>query len=560
VVVLIFVVLSAIWWAFSWAFHLVTWPFGRGFEGVGVVYPGTLSRALRFRWLVLVIAFGLFGLSVAAIPILGTSLVPDLSQGEFAFQLRMAEGTPLETTAETVARIEAPLARDPRFAQVFSLIGSLPSSASGRRTLGENLAQINFALTDGADADAEAAAVARVREVLALFPNADAELVHPSVLVVRPPVAVQIFSDDLDILDRAAGLVADRMGRISGVVDVGTTAEPGSPEVVVELNPERAGALGVTAELVATSLRRQIRGDLVGTFRDGEERLDIRLRGRETARDRASGIDDLRIRLPEGTVIPVSSVAQVDVSRGPAAIHRSGGARVAEITAKVSATRLGDALDRVRAMIAGLALPYGARAEMAGQDAELEVSFRSLQLALALAIFLVYVVMAGQFESLIYPFVILISVPLGIVGVVVALFLTDHPLSVLVLIGAVMLAGIVVNNAIVLVDAINRRRREGQPLDDAIVSAGRERLRPIVMTTTTTVLALLPMAMGLGAGDELRAPLAITVIGGLTVATLLTLLVVPCLYRAFSWLALGSEESEAPQEHPSGKPAEEGAS
>jgi HAE1 family hydrophobic/amphiphilic exporter-1 len=173
-------------------------------------------------------------------------------------------------------------------------------------------------------------------------------------------------------------------------------------------------------------------------------------------------------------------------------------------------------------------------AEPAGQDEELRVSFASLRLALALAIFMVYVVMAVQFESLRYPFVILLAVPLGIVGVVLGLLFTGTSVSVLALIGAVMLAGIVVNNAIVLVDAINRRRRHGEPLEAAILGAGRERLRPILMTTATTVLALLPMALGLGAGDELRRPLAITVIGGLTVATLLTLVVIPCLYRAMT--------------------------
>jgi HAE1 family hydrophobic/amphiphilic exporter-1 len=173
-------------------------------------------------------------------------------------------------------------------------------------------------------------------------------------------------------------------------------------------------------------------------------------------------------------------------------------------------------------------------AEPAGQDEELRVSFASLRLALILAIFMVYVVMAVQFESLRYPFVILLAIPLGIIGVVVALWITGTSISALALIGAVMLAGIVVNNAIVLVDAINRRRHDGEALESAIVAAGRERLRPILMTTATTVLALLPMALGLGAGDELRRPLAITVIGGLSMATLLTLVVIPCLYRALA--------------------------
>ena len=214
---------------------------------------------------------------------------------------------------------------------------------------------------------------------------------------------------------------------------------------------------------------------------------------------------------------------------------------MARITAAAPAADLGRTLEDVRVVMAGLSLPKGAVAELSGQDEELAVSFASLRLALGLAIFLVYVVMAVQFESLVHPFVILLAVPLGVVGVVAALMLTSTSVGVLVLIGAVMLAGIVVNNAIVLVDAINRRRREGEGLDGAIVGAGTERLRPILMTTATTVLALLPLAFGLGAGDELRRPLAITVIGGLTAATLLTLVVIPCLYRVLSRSATSAE-------------------
>jgi len=526
--------LYAVWLGISWAFHTLAWPAARAFDALGWGYPGAVRGALRLRWLVLPVTFALFGLAVAALPLLGTNLVPDLAQGEFAFQLRMPEGTPLETMSEVVGRIATPLASDPIFERVFSVVGSLPSTASGRQTLGENLAQINFVLREGAKAEEEAVAVDRVRSVLAVYPNAEAELVHPSVLTMKPPVEVKIFSEDLDVLDRCASALAADIRKIEGVRDVATTSEPGSPEVRVELDRERAGMLGVRADQAGDTLRTQIRGQVVGQFREEEERIDIRLRAAERVRDRASEVENLRIRLPEGTAVPISAVAEVVVGRGPAAIYHSGGARVAEVTAKASARDLGPILTEVRGVLARTPLPGGAVAEMGGQDRELRVSLASLRLALVLAVFLVFVVMAMQFESLIHPFVIMLTVPLGAIGVIAALFVTGSSISVLSLIGAVMLAGIVVNNAIVLVDAINRRRREGQPRDEAIVAAGRERLRPILMTTATTVLALFPMALGLGAGDELRRPMAITVIGGLTVATLLTLLVIPCMYRVMS--------------------------
>ena len=530
-------IVGASWWIFSRAFKILAAPLGKILDGVSYAYPGTLTKVLRRRWFVLAAAVAVFAASLLVIPRLGTDLVPDLAQGEFAFQLRLPEGTTLAATAETVDRAEAMLVDDPAFASVFSMVGSLPSAASGRRTLGENLAQINFRMAAGTGAEDEAAAVNRVRTTLARFPRAEAELVRPAVLSVRPPIAVQIFSDNLVELDEAAEMVRKALEELPEVRDVASTAEPGSPEILVELNRERAAALGVTAEEVGSALRTKIRGDVVGEFREGEERIDIRLRAGERFRALASGVQALRIILPGGTTVPVSAVAEVVTGRGPAAIYRYSGARVAEITALPTTRDLGGALSAVTDSLSQLILPPGARLELAGQNEEMAVSFNSLWLAMALATFLVYVVMASQFESLIHPFVILMAVPLGIVGVVAGLVVTSNSISVLVLIGAIMLAGIVVNNAIVLVDAVNRRRREGQEIDVALVGAGRERLRPILMTTATTVLALFPMALGLGAGDELRAPLAITVIGGLTVATFLTLLVIPCIYRI-----LGSAE------------------
>jgi len=524
----------AIWWGVSRLFHVVSWPLTRLLDGVVHLYPGGLSRALTLRWAVLPVALGLFVLSLLGLPLLGTDLVPDLSQGEFAFRLQLPEGSTLETTATVVEQIEHQLADDTRFAAIFSTVGSLPSTASGRQTFGEQLGQINFVLPAHSSSQDEQSAIRRVRDVLGLFTHVDAELVRPSVLTVKPAVAVDLFSDDLELLDVASGQVVRHLMMQDGLQDVASTSEPGNPEITVEPDREKAAQLGLRPDELGRSLRRQIRGEIVGQFREEGERLDIRLRAASVERDRAHLVEELRVRLPNGEAVPISAVATVTVGRGPAAIHRSGGGRLARVTARATGGDLGQTLDRVRTSLSELRLPPGVVAEPAGQDRELQLSFDSLKLALALAIFLVYTVMAMQFESLRHPFVILLSLPLGIVGVVIGLLLTGTSVNVLVLIGAVMLAGIVVNNAIVLVDAINRRRNDGAELDAAIRGGANERLRPILMTTTTTVLALLPMALGLGAGDELRRPMAITVIGGLGVATLLTLIVIPCLYRVMS--------------------------
>jgi HAE1 family hydrophobic/amphiphilic exporter-1 len=531
---LVLALVAAGWRLWAWTFQTALWPATRAYDAVARVYPGLLRRALRWRALVLPLTFLLLLLTVISLPLLGADLVPDLAQGEFAFRLTLPEGTPLDTTTTVVERVEARLLDDARFQSVFSLAGSLPSTASGRRTLGENLAQIDLVLPPDADALAEADAVAHVRRVLAAFPQVEADLVRPQVINLDSPVEVRVFADDLQALEQATAQVAERLRALPGLRDVTTTSEPGSPEVTVELDRERAGALGLRALGVGESLRRQLHGEVVGRFREGEERIDIRVRAQERFRGRAAAVANLRVRLPDGTTVPISALAQVTVGQGPAAIHRADGSRVARVSAQLAGADLGETLQAVQHELSRLALPPGVVAESGGQDAELQRSFSSLRLALGLAVFLVFVVMAVQFESLLHPFVILLAVPLGLVGVVAALLLTGTPLGVLSLIGTVMLAGIVVNNAIVLVDAVNRRRGAGEVLDEALVGAGGERLRPILMTTITTVLALLPMALGLGAGDELRRPLAVAVIGGLLGATALTLVVVPCLYRVLS--------------------------
>ncbi len=531
---LVLVGVLALWRVVSSAFVIVTWPIAQLFEGLDRIYAPSLRRALRGRWLVLLVTIALFAGALFVGRGLGTNLVPDLAQGEFAFQFRLPEETTLQSTSEVVGNIERRLTGDPSFDRIFSVVGSLPSTASGRQSLGENLAQINFVLPHGAESGAEARAVERVREVLALFPRVESELVHPSVLSMQAPIEVKVFAEELDALEEASRIVMALVRESGGVRDVTTTVEPGSPEVRVVPDRDRCGALGVPADTLSQALASQIRGQLIGEFREREELLDIRLRASEGDRDRAAAVRDLDIRLPDGTSVPVSALADISIERGPAAIYRAGGARVARVTADADARELGRVIAEVQSRLASIVLPEGAVAEIGGQNDELERSMSSLLLALGLAVFLVFVVMSMQFESLVHPFVILLAVPLGAIGVVGALVVTGQGVSVLALIGAVMLAGIVVNNAIVLVDAINRRRRRGEPLDQAIVDSGAERLRPILMTTATTVLALVPMALGLGAGDELRRPMAITVIGGLSVATVLTLLVIPCMYRVMA--------------------------
>ena len=247
-------------------------------------------------------------------------------------------------------------------------------------------------------------------------------------------------------------------------------------------------------------------------------------------RQSIASVRDLIVNPQSEHPVPLSAVAEIRVAEGPAEIRRGNQERMALVQANLASGDLGSAVEEAESLLAGIQMPYGLSMYITGQSEEMEASFKSLLFALGLAIFLVYLVMASQFESLVHPFVILFSIPLAAVGVALALWLTNTSLSVIVFIGLIMLAGIVVNNAIVLLDLINQLRERGMDRISAIREGARLRLRPIMMTTLTTVLGLLPMALGLGEGSEMRTPMAITVIGGLLTSTMLTLLVVPVMY------------------------------
>jgi HAE1 family hydrophobic/amphiphilic exporter-1 len=305
------------------------------------------------------------------------------------------------------------------------------------------------------------------------------------------------------------------------------------PELVVHFDRNRLARNGLTVGAAAEALRARVQGALATEFTEGDRDLAVLVRAQEDQRRTLEDLADLRIETPGGGSVALASVATLEFGQGPAEIIRRGGSRVVLIEARAGGRDLASTLDRMGEALASMPTENGVSVRVAGQSQELRASVRSMQFALILAVFLVYLVLASQFESFRLPVVILAAVPLALPGAVGALWVTGHPISVVALIGMVMLVGIVVNNAIVFVDCVNNlRRAEGYALDAALREAGRLRLRPIVLSTLTTVLGLAPLALIPGEGAELRIPLALPVIGGLVLSTLLTLFVVPVLYRA----------------------------
>jgi HAE1 family hydrophobic/amphiphilic exporter-1 len=284
--------------------------------------------------------------------------------------------------------------------------------------------------------------------------------------------------------------------------------------------------------VLSETLRNRVQGVVPTRFKEEDRQIDIRIRNIEEDRANADDVRNLVLPGPDGQPIRLMSVADVHLDRGPAEIHRLQQQRAAVIAANLKGRSLGAAVRDIETVMADAPPPAGITTELGGQNREMQVSFASLRFALTLAVFLVYLVMAATFESFLHPFIVLFTIPLALVGVVAGLMATSTTITVIVLIGTIMLVGIVVNNAIVLIDAINRFRRAGVDKLDGVVRAGHVRLRPILMTTLTTVLALLPMAVSWGEGAELRSPLAVTVASGLMMSTLLTLVVIPAAYMA----------------------------
>ena len=325
--------------------------------------------------------------------------------------------------------------------------------------------------------------------------------------------------------------ILPKLEEVEGLIDVQASLETGNPELMVQFQRQKLAQLGFTIQSVSETLHQRINGTIVSRFQQPDRQIDIRLRNRVLDRNNVSDIENMVIGEVEGRPITLKAVANVVSAQGPAAIDRIEQSRVAVIAGNLKGRSLKEVNAELFEIIKNNPPPIGITFEFGGQNKEMEQSFNSLIFAVLLAIFLVYIVMAATFEHLGHPFIILFTIPLALIGVIIGLYITGYAISVISMIGAVFLVGIVVNNAIVLIDAINQIRQQGVEKLEAIIIASKSRLRPILMTTFTTVLGLLPMAIGFGEGAELRAPLAVVVSFGLVIATGLTLFIIPVCYR-----------------------------
>jgi HAE1 family hydrophobic/amphiphilic exporter-1 len=344
------------------------------------------------------------------------------------------------------------------------------------------------------------------------------------------PISIEIIGHDLEATDRLALEISDIARKTPGAADVVVSRSPGKPELLVEIDRRKAASLGLNVAMIGQTLRTYFYGRAATQFREGGDEYDIYLRLREDQRAAVADVNALTMTNIYGERIPLPNFARITEARGPSEIERLNQERLVTVGAKADGRSLGDVTRDIQARISQIALPPDVEVRFGGLVKEQREAFFNLSIMLLVGIVLVYMVMAAQFESLLHPFVIMFSVPYAFVGVAFSLFLCGYTLSVVTFIGIIMLVGIVVNNAIVLVDYINLLRARGFALEEAVKETCRRRLRPVLITTITTLFGLVPLSIAGGEGSEVMRPLGTTVIGGLAFSTLVTLVLVPVLY------------------------------
>ncbi|WOH38679.1 efflux RND transporter permease subunit [Thalassotalea fonticola] len=517
----------------SKVFRPLLWLFDKVYNSLASLYQTLLAIALNQRIVVLVI---IIAMSTSAIPLikqLNVEVIPPLAQGEFYVEISQQPGTPLDKTDNTLAKLANEAATLSQVDRTYALAGTGSLMNASPAQGGDYWGRLNVVLKQGSTEAEEQLVMIHLRQYLQTIPGIQMKFSSPELFSFKPPIEVELAGFDLDLLKRYSDKISNKLNDNKRFIDVKTSLQNGHPEIKVFFDHQRLAQLGLTAPQVAKLLATKVGGSIASQYSLKDKKIDILVRADEASRDSVNDIKQIIINPQSDKAIPLSAVADVRLSVGPSEITRISQQRAAVISANFAFGDISGAVTDVQTIIDDLNIPLNVSAKITGQNEEMDVSFTSLVYALLLAVFLVYLVMASQFESLLHPLLILFTVPLAAAGSIYGLFITSTPLSVIVFIGLIMLAGIVVNNAIVLVDRINQLRESGMAKGDAIMTSATSRLRPIVMTTLTTTLGLLPLAISVGEGAEIRAPMAITVIFGLLFATLLTLFFIPVLYSLF---------------------------
>ncbi len=530
-------------------------------DALGGLYSRTLRWALKHAMIVVGICLILVLGSVALLPRVGTEFMPAADEGEVRINGEMAPGTPLDVLSRQFGALERIVLREvPETQTIIADIGG----GSGYRPAGSNSGSLRVLLTDRGERVRSSEEIAlALRRRLEGVPGVRARVNASGGMILNRLVGgagggrlgVQVRGHDIETATRLAGEVRSAMALTPGIADVRIGREGGVPEAVIEVDRARAAAMGVSVTQIASALEAGVLGKRATALRERGDEIPVVVRLRTTDRQTVAAALDLPVTAASGKQIPLRDVVRVSAGEGPVRIDRDNQERLISVSGEPEGKDLGGIVAALRTRLAAITVPPDFAIVISGDFEEQQKAFRELATALGLALLLVFLIMVAQFESVRDPFAILLSVPACITGVVAALLLTGTTLNVQSFIGIIVLTGVAVSNGIVMVDFINQlRRKEGLPLGEAIESGAAARLRPVLMTTLATVLALVPMALGLGEGGELQAPMARVLVGGLASSTLITLFLVPIVYRA-----LHRRDAEPPAETPGKTPGETSA-
>jgi multidrug efflux pump subunit AcrB len=507
-------------------------------------YENTLKTCLKHKKLVI---FGVIGFSLVSLILfkfIGTEFFPESDESQFTVTVKLPVGSRIEETEKFVTKIENIIKDNvPEVQTIISDMG-VPGARSGSlfgSNSGEHMAGIQVSISPPDERKRSVFEIMNsLRPKLQSIPGGQIYGSTGGFLKFlmnfgsSAPIDVAILGYDFDASYKLTQQISEIVKSTQGATDVNITRDLNLPEIRVFVDRIKAGSLGISVQQVANTVSGAISGTVASLYSDPKtgNQYNILVRLSENYRDQVEDVKNLTLVTPSGNTVKLENIADIKMTNTPVQIDRKFQQRLVEVTANVSGRDLGSVAKDIQEKLKYVEIPSGFDVQMSGNIEQQNKTFRDLMLAFCLAIVLVYMIMASQFQSLVDPFVIMFSVPLGIVGVLWMLFLTGTTLSVTSFEGVIVMVGIVVSNGILLIDYTNKLRKRGLELNEAIVKGGKTRLRPIIMTTLATVLGLIPMAVGIG-GESSQAPLAIAVIGGLSLSTFLTLIFVPTLYTVF---------------------------
>ncbi|WFD10558.1 efflux RND transporter permease subunit [Tepidibacter hydrothermalis] len=508
--------------------------FTKSIEKLSSAYGKLLDYVLHHRKTTVFVAILIFVSSIVLVGAVGGEFFPAEDEGSFTVKIETPFGTTLEESDIITKQVEEIVENIPEKDKVFSTIGG----SSGFSTTASNSSSVNVVLVNQKERKRDTSEIVNeVRKEVESIPGAKITVSEASSMGggggSSAAIGIQIKGDDLETLRTIGSDFESILKKVPGTAEVTSDMEDGNPEARVILNREVASFYGITASDVANTIKSSIDGSKATTFKvDGDE-IDVDVSLGDSVKDSIEDVKQIQITSQTGKIVPLGQIAHIEYGNAPTQIARIDQTRTVTVSSQLDGRDLKSVTDDIKKELEKYNIPSGYTYSFTGQQQDMAEAFSSLGLALILSIIIVYMVLASQFESLIHPFTVMLSVPFALSGGFIGLFITGRSLSVPALIGVIMLSGIVVNNAIVLIDYINQLRESGMDRKEAIVKAGFTRFRPILMTTLTTVLGLIPLALGIGEGASTQAPMATVVIGGLTLSTVLTLAFIPVVYSIF---------------------------